>query len=430
MAVVDWDQLLRDAATAARNGVLHEALVDVWLYLADHNRFQAAVAAWYHDEPRSKERCGDFAAELSGAAEPDAIEVITRADALPLLVAVDQVLADEHSNWAGGLDGFLWGVQRDGVEYVVRIRARHGGAAYARQAGQPGGWLEHHWVHAVQHHGVAVDFVPCDGSLSEKLRKHAGTLPVFAAAFDDTVALIPTERAPGVMSFSGLDDEEKRWTTIESALRQATAAEAAILVLPELTVPPDLVRRLCDWLDEDDRAPLLVAAGSFHVVRGALRHNVGIIVDFRGQVVAEYAKLQPMRVGARDQPPTFIEDVSGGARICVLPTPLGLLAAPICLDFCEEGGSCPHLWSAVGLEIALVPSMSGPSTADAHRRMADRLGREHGCATVLAVQPATAGTPHLVASRAPQGTAWEEDAARASGVVAHFRSLELRSPVK
>jgi predicted amidohydrolase len=189
---------------------------------------------------------------------------------------------------------------------------------------------------------------------------------------------------------TALLDPGKRWESVQSVLISATAAGAAIVVLPELTVDAEVRQRIREWLREQDKASslALVVAGSFHEHSGTppKHRNVAYVYDGTGQEVLRHTKLRPMRTKKRSGD-IVDEGVTGGSEVTLFYAWFGLIGVATCLDFCEIG-SVPvaKLWGIVGPAMMLVPSMGEETTNIAHAARARELHLQHGTYTIVASQ--------------------------------------------
>jgi len=124
------------------------------------------------------------------------------------------------------------------------------------------------------------------------------------------------------------------------ALERARAHDAAILVFPELGMPPAGLRRIVASLadhsdDEEASGPEIVVVGMCHEDHPdpavAMPVNQAVILASDGVELFRHLKLTafsyPGATGHRISEATFV-----GTVLNVLPTRLGNLAAPICLD--------------------------------------------------------------------------------------------------
>ena len=290
---------------------------------------------------------------------------------------------------------------RDGFEAeCVEIDCGHCGRAYY-VVRRPGGWRSRvgearaghreYWLEGLQivparHGDGAGDFAIEVVDLPAHVRRRLGaeSLRFVAGGFDDAVQ--PDWHGPPYWS-RGLTDRDTRWSTLQAILGEAADHRAECLVLPELTLDPDLRRLLCGWLRDESHDLALVLAGSYHEVEPetGIRRNVSYLLDGDGREIRSQRKLNPMRTMKGDQP--LDEDVQGYNATVLLRSSFGLIGIAICLDFCvEDTGPLSSLWKAVGPALMLVPSMGGVRTNRRHRARAEVLSEIHATATLIASQ--------------------------------------------
>ncbi|MCB1037261.1 MAG: hypothetical protein KDD47_25755, partial [Acidobacteria bacterium] len=217
-----------------------------------------------------------------------------------------------------------------------------------------------------------------------------GRLRFSAGGFRD--GALPDWNASSPYRCQRLLSGSERWRSIEELLSEAAKKGSKIVVLPELSVDPETLRKLREWLRREHRRHgfSLVVAGSFHLeVEGGdgsrLRRGVASLLDGYGEEILRHTKLRPMRVGTNGE---FLEeDIEGGSQVELLHFGFGLLGLAICLDFCEESRvPIKDLWVAIEPALLLVPSMGAESTNNAHHRKAEALARQCGAVTVVASQ--------------------------------------------
>jgi hypothetical protein len=368
-------------------------LVELWVQLSD-------------DHPSFLDQEGEFQRN-------DVVETVTGAhrllgqgkplpgewNALVQLQALDAFLAEHSGTRATGVDAQLGTPVHleDGKRYWLYRRPQ--GLRQAPVEKQPGHlrkWMKHHHVLPEKQRGYQVAFPkPSDYLLEQLSRMHerGEHLKVAIARFEDGVE--PTwrrEQSPARFQAEALTDAETRWKTVRHVLERAREERAHVLVLPELTVPPELRLRIQEWLTEhaDSHALLLVLPGTFHEPdsRGKRVVNRTELLDAYGQSLLVHDKLLPFRAHTLGD-----EDIHPGRRISLLPLPLGLLATPICLDFCEADQPLPELWKELGPAWLLVPAMGDGSSRRAHARAARTLFVTRGSVTALANQPLRGGLP-------------------------------------
>jgi len=125
---------------------------------------------------------------------------------------------------------------------------------------------------------------------------------------------------------------------------------------------------------------MLILPGTFHETINGKIFNFGEVFDRFGRPVLSHYKLTTF--GPTERP----EKISTGRRIELLDTPIGLIAMPICLDFCEEGSPFNRLWDEIGTEWLLVPAYGNKTSITAHLRKAKTLQRSYSAISVVANQ--------------------------------------------
>lgn len=272
-----------------------------------------------------------------------------------------------------------------GKTYLVyrRVRRIHYKIRHVQQTGHIRSYLRHHWIIPEEIHGIKISvtkipaYLPVANFLEKKKIKS------FIGSFTDGITpLWNKEHLPDYRAET-LTDKEERWKGIQDLLHEAIKAKADILVLPELTVCQDLRERVALWLDENSHPFYLVLPGSFHQSSCGEYYNYGELLNMRGKPVLSHRKLTTFgEPGER-------EKITTGATIHLLDTPIGLIAMPICLDFCEESSPFADLWQIIGADWHLVPAYGGKENISAHNKRAAGLNRAHGAMTVLSNQPVT-----------------------------------------
>lgn len=273
-----------------------------------------------------------------------------------------------------------------GRYWLVRRRPGWSSHLAAEQAGQREYWLRGHQVVPALHDGIGIAVKRPHERLWRRLEGAA--IRFAAGGFLDGVQPNWTSTSP--LSCRKLIDPESRWTSVQAVLEEARSHGATIVVLPELTVDPEVRQRLRRWLRENPSHPFaLVVAGSFHESRPGVEvgpgQGVARVFDAFGDEVLAHVKLRPMRTEKKGR--RVAEDLEGSGQVDLVLAPFGLLGVAICLDFCESGDvAVANLWTRVGPALMLVPSMGGSSTNNAHGRRAEDLARVHATATVVASQ--------------------------------------------
>jgi hypothetical protein len=302
-----------------------------------------------------------------------------------LLRAVDEHLAVEFSSFDPRVRQISCPDRQPGCYWLSPRPEGWSSRLSGTQPGHREFWMRRHQVLPVEHRGISLTVQSADPRLASALAH--SPLPFMAAGFDDGVR--PAWNAGSPYRCRELVDPPIRWSAVEALLAGAVESQAGVVVLPELTVDSEVRGRLRDWLRENQarhRIALLVA-GSFHEDGPAESRgwNRSHVYDGYGDELLCHVKLRPMR--AMPGGTTADEDIDSGTEARLLRAPFGLVGVAICLDFCEEGDTpVTDLWRAAGPALMLVPSMAADSTNRAHGREADRLGRQHGTAVLVASQ--------------------------------------------
>lgn len=260
-------------------------------------------------------------------------------------------------------------------------------------------------VHHLRHHFI----VPANlaGIEIKAVRLPPTTFQVFKARGTELVRVVAGGFEDGVEPVNLAGDETgfRTRTLSDCSTRSASAtrllndaADAHLVVMPELAIPPEVLRNLTDRLEEMPRAPLLTVAGSYHVEHEPGRWvNEATMLDHNGDVVGVHHKCLRIHV------PGAYEDVSTGREICLLVGPIGVMAVVICRDFCEA--TIADLWHALRPDWVLVPSMGNAATQSAHERRARDLHLTAHTITVVANQP---HQNHRASGVTPGGAVWWE----------------------
>ncbi|HEY8207836.1 MAG TPA: hypothetical protein VIG99_10175 [Myxococcaceae bacterium] len=276
-------------------------------------------------------------------------------------------------------------------------RVMFGGQAYylhrrlcptrRKQADRIETYLRHHRVFPEQICGYRIRIARADRLFQQQLRERdAGALKVAIAHFNDA-ALVETESVRGGFVAKGLSQPAARQAALDNLLDRARTERVNILVLPELTVTPELRDGLKRRLERHAHPDLVaVLAGSFHELDQGKLWNRAVLLNGIGEPVHVHDKFT--RFGDDDDP-LGIEMIATGDTIPLLSTSLGLVATPICKDFMHEGVQIAQLWKEVGADWFLVCSMSNAKTMRGHRARAGEMSRTHGsmCAVANQVDP-------------------------------------------
>ncbi|HEX5748301.1 MAG TPA: hypothetical protein VFZ09_18825 [Archangium sp.] len=367
------------------NNYARRLLVELFVQLGEKH-------AWFHDEEYRTvvDLANKLEAEIErGIALLDAGKELP-ADMWPLvkLRVVDRFL-NENSGFQP--TGVLAQVTLDGKRRFQVYRRPVGPrrSSVERQiSGHLRAWVKHHWVIPETFLDYSVEIVRPPQFLITKLEALRGRrepLRVAIYHFEDGVEIVWHEHLLPHWQAVDLKAPETRWSRVERLLERALQAQVHVLVLPELTITPDLRRRIQGWLKKNlsRHSLLLVLPGSFHEPDPAQQgkaFNRTQLLDSAGQVVMEHTKLTRFSQGGA------FESILTGSRIRLLPLPIGLMATPICLDFCQSAHPIRELWKVLGPEWLLVPAYGNQSSVNAHRAAAKDLRTSHGSRTVLANQ--------------------------------------------
>lgn len=174
-------------------------------------------------------------------------------------------------------------------------------------------------------------------------------------------------RADGRIPFwcEGAKDETTLLERLEKVLMAARAAQAHILLFPELVITEKLQAALCAWLEKHNAfEPVirLIVAGSshlFHAGKSNAYSNCCTVFNHIGAIEWRQEKRQPFGLSEEEaqtvlgvkMPASEPTRLSQG--LTLRHTALGKLATPICLDFLID----PH-WTAMLADVFLVPAMS------------------------------------------------------------------------
>jgi predicted amidohydrolase len=364
---------------------LHEALVRCWRLLeSDFPRFQEQEFAVLNQNRGSP--CQEQKERIHKALvadEPLRIRNLPQEYPLAFLEVLDDYLF-KRFDCSAGLS-LSTHVLLDGETYVIhrRILQRSLDTVHASKTGHLQSWLHHHWIVPVRISGIEIRFRSAPDCIHKatQLRLKHGELKVYVGFFPDSVEPRWLNDDPTKWLARELTDPRRRWSSVLHGLREALAAEAAIVVLPELTVCPDLRRMVSDWLDDRPGHPfMLILPGSFHEEKDGKVFNIAELFNRFGNPVLHHRKLT--RFGNQQKQ----EGIETGSRIELLDTPIGLIGMPICLDFCEEGEPFSSLWGRIGAEWLLVPAFGAAGSIAAHLRRAKELFRKHGTVSVIANQ--------------------------------------------
>jgi hypothetical protein len=374
----EFRQLMAEAADD-----LALALVKLWVALDEGHLFLQEAVERREADPKQYD---GLRAALEDALKrettlPGALE---SQDALAALTAMDAVLAYRTQGMAPAngtyriKDKTYWLLGRS---YPIK-------PSFSKQPAQFQFWVKHHWVCPQDVHGIKTSFRHMEQHVSEAIKGFArrGIIKLYVASFEDDVEPAWKEPKPRYRA-EVLQNPDKRWQSVEQVLQDAQAHEADIIVLPELTLCPELRRRVADLLRRRQLRAALVVPGSFHVSHGDKVRGEAVLMDATGELLHTHHKLAPMRVEHGSDQDTIRENIHAADMLQLLLSPVGPVAVAICLDYCEANDKFSVLWDAVAPGLVLVPSMGPPTTASAHEKRAHALHTKHSTITAVATQP-------------------------------------------
>ena len=240
--------------------------------------------------------------------------------------------------------------------------------------------------------GIEIKIEPLESTTADRLLKFEtlDDLKVFYSHFDD--AAMPEKKPDsgdaGKFLFSGLVKEDAREAKLFETLAAAKDQGAHIVVFPELTITPKLRHSIVRWLHEvedKEHSIIWIVAGSFHEEisdKSGAWINRSYSFGYEGQIIHKHTKF--CSFGKLDD--KGYEDIKLWRDIWLVETPLGLVATPICLDFCNTNSGSPsaNIFSELMVDLCLVPAMAKSDSA--HRRQAKDMKRFKGTRTVCAIQ--------------------------------------------
>jgi hypothetical protein len=288
---------------------------------------------------------------------------------------------------ARGLDGTLVAAPSAGEDLLL-LRALDQWFAGAGLGGQSstvsGHTLVHRWsprapkmsmpdhlLASIPHHHVLPQELPggCRLVVKRANDHRSADASVLAGGFTDGVTLVPA--AGPYFQAAGLSDANARLTSARALLGH----KAGVVVLPELTLTPELESQLADELTSE-----LAVLGSFHVRVGDKVWNQAILRDAAGNTITQRKRTRLHVAG----PPEVFEDIVCADEVTAVITPHGLVVVAICKDFLDAHERA--VWEAVAPDLVLVPSMGDATTGKLHRETATHLARWCGARAVVANQ--------------------------------------------
>lgn len=233
---------------------LHEALVRCWKLLeSDFPLFQKEESEARNQDANTpyqqqKKRFN----KILLANEHIRIRDLSPEYPLAFLEVLDEYLFNRFS-FSAGL-ALQPQVLLGGESYVIhrRVLQRSLDAAHSGKTGHLQCWLRYHWIVPLKINGIEIRFRSATGFLNKATHQSLtnGSLKIHVGSFADHVQPIWLDTDPNRWSTRSLTDTKLRWKCVLRALEEALAAGARIVVFPELTLCPDLRRKVIDWLDD------------------------------------------------------------------------------------------------------------------------------------------------------------------------------------
>ncbi|MBF0141366.1 MAG: hypothetical protein HQL74_13940 [Magnetococcales bacterium] len=214
------------------------------------------------------------------------------------------------------------------------------------------------------------------------------TVKCYLGSFADGIQPDWNNMPHGKCTCSKLKEPEVRRESLRQALEEARALHADVVVLPELSLCPEMRHFVCDWLQNEHHPFCMVVPGSFHEEPDSegVPVNRTRLLDAQGYEVLTHEKRIPFGTDK-----VCDEVIRPGKRLRLLRTPLGLVALAICRDFLEKSAANIELWEMVAPDWVFVPSMSPIQGVGAHEDQAQFLSN-------------CCGTRSLVPNQCPHGT--------------------------
>ncbi|NTV25163.1 MAG: hypothetical protein HGB01_03000 [Chlorobiaceae bacterium] len=267
------------------------------------------------------------------------------------------------------VDGF-------GGSKVLPTSPRFGGGARKQQMGNLSYWLKHHRVVPLDNpQGIPVDVAVIPKGYAEWTNRRLGKeiLRIGIVHFTDDIRLdmvFPTNST--FFYCQGLDDEETRLHSALEHIRHAKRKQVHMLIMPELTITPNLRSRITDIMmqlsieqgDDHELSVPIIVLGSFHErVNEKWRNHAEAVVGLDGVKLFGCDKRKSVTFRRKKEclqcSPT---------PVTCLYSSIGLTGMAICKDLFE--GEPAAILQSLSLDWLLVPSMSdntGPHEAEARR---------------------------------------------------------------
>lgn len=360
----------------------HRSLLEIWLFF--RNNYPLLQEAEYErreDNQEYNRHKEDIATALFSNSKIRANRLQAKYP-LAFLEAIDEFLF-KYYDLQGDCPPSQIKISGDTYMIHRRVRRNNKDSAHEKQSGHIRAWLRHHWIIPANIAGYDIGLRRAPDIVFSACREclNKQKLNVYSGSFPDGIMPDSQEHNPAGITTYRLTDMEGRWQNILKSLEQASKNSAYMIIFPELTICPKLKNRISQWLDDNPDHPfMLILPGTFHEVINGKIFNFGEIFDCFGRPVLSHYKLTTF--GPTERP----ENISTGRRIELLDTPIGLIAMPICLDFCENDIPFDRLWNEIGAEWLLVPAYGDEKSIDAHMRKAKALQNSHNAVSVVANQ--------------------------------------------
>jgi hypothetical protein len=330
-----------------------------------------------HQDWGWRSSCGTPETEMRGVELLNALHhrrsvLVTPNDGLALLGALDEFLAAQETDPVvirhNGHEPPLW----------VAIRPSEWKPPASSSLDQLDRWCRRHNVFPTSHKHLNLQVKMASESIHPRWTERSHWM---VAAFGDGVHPQNDSVLPRFSS-SGLHNpsvRERSATELATAVGKGPPLRA--LVLPELSLDPATRDTFIDSLDDAGNAPLLTVPGTYHVTEGTRRHNLALLWG-DGVVEVRQRKLQRLTLES------VTEEIDCHDTVEVLMGPWGTLVVAICRDFMEI---YQDLWTLVGPDVAMVPSMGDQSTMSGHDARSNTLRKSANTTTCMANQPPKGG---------------------------------------
>lgn len=238
--------------------------------------------------------------------------------------------------------------------------------------------------------GLNIYIEPVDSLIARELEKLSveDDIEVYFSHFSNGSELVVDEERNknGAFVAIGITKEQERIDEAINHLSMASKKGAKIVVFPELSVTESMRNAMAEWMVEKhkDTSIIWIVAGSFHEQMSS---------DTSKWINRTYS-IGPMgttfhmhtKINAFGRENETHEDIREWRDIWLLETPLGLVATPICLDYCQSNSNAAasDVMNELFLDLCLVPAMDKKNGA--HIDKAKRLHREKGTSSIVAIQ--------------------------------------------